>query len=155
MEETQILHTTKNGLSTRALIPQKKDFIPVKKGRFGFTEYGILALTFMLLFGSVYAVYLLQPEFEHLHMEQVNSTLGMIIIGIGLFLTTITISFLIYLLFLYVRYKPVAAVSDEELPTCTIIVPAYNEGKLVYETLHSLAGSDYPHGKMQIIAVDD
>ncbi|AQX05243.1 glycosyl transferase family 2 [Elizabethkingia meningoseptica] len=155
MEETQILHTTKNDLSTRALIPQKKDFIPVKKGRFGFTEYGILALTFMLLFGSVYAVYLLQPEFEHLHMEQVNSTLGMIIIGIGLFLTTITISFLIYLLFLYIRYKPVAAVSDEELPTCTIIVPAYNEGKLVYETLHSLAGSDYPHGKMQIIAVDD
>ena len=125
------------------------------KGRFGTIEYGILAVTFILLFSSIYAVYLLQPEFEHLHWEQMNSSVGIVVIGIGLFLLSVAVCFLVYLLVLYLRYKPIASVTDDQLPTCTIIVPAYNEGKLVYETLHSLASSDYPEEKVQIIAVDD
>ncbi len=51
---------------------------------------------------------------------------------------------LVYILYLYVKYKPVKSVSDEELPTVTVIVPAYNEGELVWQTLLSLADSDYP-----------
>ncbi|RBI91720.1 glycosyltransferase family 2 protein [Elizabethkingia miricola] len=155
MKETQTLHVKKNVVSKSALIRQKEDFVPVKKGRFGTIEYGILAVTFILLFSSIYAVYLLQPEFEHLHWEQMNSSIGVVVIGTGLFLLSIAVCFLVYLLVLYLRYKPVTSVSDDQLPTCTIIVPAYNEGKLVYETLHSLASSDYPEEKVQIIAVDD
>ena len=120
------------------------------KGRFGTIEYGILAVTFILLFSSIYAVYLLQPEFEHLHWQQMNSSFGMVIIGIGLFLLSVAVCFLAYLLVLYLRYKPITSVSDDLLPTCTIIVPAYNEGKLVYETLHSLASSDYPEEKYRL-----
>jgi hyaluronan synthase len=36
-----------------------------------------------------------------------------------------------------------------------VIVPAYNEGKLVYQTLHSIANSDFPAHKIQILAIDD
>lgn len=41
------------------------------------------------------------------------------------------------------------------MPTCTVIVPAYNEGKLVWQTLLSIANSDFPHHKLQILAIDD
>ncbi len=53
------------------------------------------------------------------------------------------------------RYRPVASVQDDLLPTVAVIVPAYNEGKQVYETLLSLAHSDYPRSLMEIIAIDD
>lgn len=58
-------------------------------------------------------------------------------------------------LLLAIRYRPVAAVADEVLPTITAIVPAFNEGPLVSKTLRSLAQSDYPADRMHIIVVDD
>ncbi|MDD4891393.1 MAG: glycosyltransferase family 2 protein [Phycisphaerae bacterium] len=52
-------------------------------------------------------------------------------------------------------YRPIPAPNDDQLPSVTVVVPAYNEGRLVRETLLSLLASDYPAGRMQIIAVDD
>jgi hyaluronan synthase len=63
--------------------------------------------------------------------------------------------FLAYIARLFFRYKPVSSVTDEELPTCTVIVPAYNEGKLVYSTLKSLVESSYPSEKLELLAIDD
>jgi hyaluronan synthase len=56
---------------------------------------------------------------------------------------------------LVVRYKPIESCSVDELLSCTVIVPAYNEGYQVLETLRSIVKSDYPAEKLQIIAVDD
>ena len=42
-----------------------------------------------------------------------------------------------------------------ELTGCSVIVPAYNEGKHVAATLESLLKSDFPPDKLQIIAVND
>lgn len=53
------------------------------------------------------------------------------------------------------RYKAVKSVADAELPSLTVVVPAYNEGSLVQQTLRSLATSNYPAEKLQLIAVDD
>jgi hyaluronan synthase len=53
------------------------------------------------------------------------------------------------------RYKPISGAADEDLPTLTVVVPAYNEGALVQETLRSLATGNYPPEKLQLIAVDD
>ncbi|MBU1168571.1 MAG: glycosyltransferase [Proteobacteria bacterium] len=62
---------------------------------------------------------------------------------------------IIWRISLVIRYKPVQSVSDDELPTCTVVVPAFNEGRQVMDTLKSLAASNYPKNKLQIIAVDD
>jgi hyaluronan synthase len=62
---------------------------------------------------------------------------------------------LVWRIILVVKYRPIAGVADDQLPTCTIVVPAYNEGRQVFETLKSLAESDYPRKKIQLIAVDD
>ncbi|MFT5697315.1 MAG: hyaluronan synthase [Desulforhopalus sp.] len=64
---------------------------------------------------------------------------------------------LYYLILAYnaFRYKPIPGASDQDLPTVTVVVPAYNEGALVLETLRSLATGDFPQEKIQLIAVDD
>ncbi len=62
---------------------------------------------------------------------------------------------LIWRVVLFLRYRPAPLFSDEKLPTCGVIVPAYNEGRQVLNTLRSIAQSDYPERKLKIVAVDD
>jgi N-acetylglucosaminyltransferase len=44
---------------------------------------------------------------------------------------------------------------DDYEPTVTAIIPMFNEGAAIKETLQSLVDSDYPHDKLRIICVDD
>jgi hyaluronan synthase len=115
----------------------------------------VLIGTFLLMLGGTYLVYLLQPEFDMLHQERMSTVWGFAIIAVSIAFLGVKGLFFIYNIILYIRYKPVTGVADELLPTCTVIVPAYNEGPLVYHTLMSLIQSDYPAHKMQLIAIDD
>ena len=115
----------------------------------------ILVGTFLLMLGAVSLFFILAPYFERIHLERMSSTWGIVLMIIGFSLLTIKLSFITYILFLYLKYKVVKPVSDSELPLCTVIVPAYNEGELVYKTLKSLVASDYPEEKLQIISIDD
>ncbi len=67
----------------------------------------------------------------------------------------VTMGYLLVLAVLAVFDRPHRTLSDSELPGCTIIVPAYNEGRHVADTLASLLEVDYPAEKLQIIAVND
>ncbi|UUV22821.1 glycosyltransferase [Paenimyroides aestuarii] len=118
-------------------------------------DYVVIAATLFFMIMSVFAFVNFQADIEKIHFERMTTWWGVTISYIALTLLVLQLSFLAYLLFLYVKYKAVKAVSNEQLPTCTVIVPAYNEGKLVYETLLSLADSDYPHEKLQILSIDD
>ena len=105
--------------------------------------------------GAAFVVYIMQPHFEELHMERMNNSWGIALIVVGTALLIFKICFLLYILSLYLRYRSIKSVSDDRLPVSTVIVPAYNEGELVYQTLMSLAQSDYPHEKLQLISIDD
>lgn len=118
------------------------------------TRVLVLLGTFLLLFGAVFAVFYFNPWFEQIHLERLER-FGGPLVYIGFALLAGNVGFLLYTAFLYFRYKAVEPLSDEELPKCTVIVPAYNEGELVYETLTSLVQSDYPKDKLQIISIDD
>ncbi|MDR6300802.1 glycosyltransferase [Mesonia maritima] len=115
----------------------------------------VLAATFLLLFGAVFLTYFFHPYFEEIQIDRLNSFWGNLLVVAGTVILTANLSFLGYIFILYFKYKVTKAVSDEELPSCTIIVPAYNEGKLVYKTLISLAESNYPSEKVQLISIDD
>src|SRR5690606_11629089 len=115
----------------------------------------VLLTTFVLMFGAMFLVYQLQPDFYQAHIDRMNTTWGPVVLGITLVLLIIKLCFLVYILYLYLKYRSVKSVSDNELPTLTVIVPAFNEGELVYRTLLSLASSDYPTEKLQIISIDD
>ncbi|WP_228852846.1 glycosyltransferase [Aegicerativicinus sediminis] len=115
----------------------------------------VLVSTFILMLGAVYLVYLLQNDFDQYHLDKVNSVWGLSFLGLGIGLLLFKGGMFLYNLYLYARYRSIKSVSDEELPTVTVIVPAYNEGKQVYDTLMSLAKSDFPKQKLQLLSIDD
>ncbi|MEO6347521.1 MAG: glycosyltransferase family 2 protein [Aquaticitalea sp.] len=115
----------------------------------------VLMCTFILLIGSAFFVYALQGDFDKFHLERLNSSWGFPFLIVAMALFVFKAVFFIYNLYLYFRYRSIKSVSNEELPTCTVIVPAFNEGKQVWDTLMSLANSDYPEGKLQLLAIDD
>lgn len=115
----------------------------------------VLLGTFILLFSSIYFIYQLQPYFEKLHEKKIAQTGGYFFFNFSIALLAIQLVFLIYIFYHYFKYKPIAPVSDEDLPMITVIVPAYNEGRLVLDTLISLANGDYPKEKLEIISLDD
>ena len=115
----------------------------------------IFTATFIVLVGALITVIQLQPAFEQLHLERINTFWGRLLVYVSIALLAFKICFLCFIFFLRLKYRPVQSVSNEKLPVLTVIVPAYNEGKLVWKTLHSLAGSHYPEHKVQIISIDD
>ncbi|NBL63693.1 glycosyltransferase [Flavobacterium sp. NST-5] len=115
----------------------------------------VLTVTFILLISGIWLTYVLQPEWLQFNLERMNSAWGYaFMVAAGLVLV-FKLLFFGYQLFLYFKYRSIPSVSDQELPTVTVIVPAYNEGKLVYDTLMSIAASDFPAEKMQLLAIDD
>ncbi len=44
---------------------------------------------------------------------------------------------------------------DDFEPTVTVVIPMFNEGESIKETLQSLLASEYPREKLEIVVVDD
>lgn len=115
----------------------------------------VLAGSFLLMIGAAFLVFLLKPDFELLHSNRMSSVLGFTLMIIATALFIFKGGFFLFNAFLYFKYRSIKSVSDKQLPTTTVIVPAYNEGRLVYDTLLSIAASDFPEGKLQLLAIDD
>lgn len=118
-------------------------------------DYFVIIGTLIVMVASLFAFIYFKPDIEQLHFERMSTWWGATINYIAITLLVLQLAFLAYLVILYIKYKPIKSVTDEELPLCTVIVPAYNEGRLVYETLLSLAESDYPKDKLEILSIDD
>jgi len=56
---------------------------------------------------------------------------------------------------LWASYRPRPSATHSDAPSLTIIIPAYNEGALVAQTIGSCVAANYPLDRLQIIAVDD
>jgi len=115
----------------------------------------VLASTFLTLLLGVWFFSVFHSDFEEFNLVNMGSTLGVTFVFTATALFFYRALFFIYTSYNYLKYKPVESVVDYELPTVTVIVPAYNEGKQVWDTLMSLAKSDYPEEKMQLLAIDD
>jgi hyaluronan synthase len=120
-----------------------------------FNQRIVQVSTFMILTGAAILFFILQPQFEQFNNARIDSGWGFAFLIITLSLVGFRLMFFLYQVFLVLKYKAIPSVSDKLLPTCTVIVPAYNEGELVYHTLLSVADSLYPEEKLQLIAIDD
>ena len=109
---------------------------------------GLLA-ALPLVYGFVWGDYLEMLEIFVYHRET-SWSVGVVRISLW-----IALAALVWRVYLVYTYRPAAACTDQELPLCSVIVPAYNEGAQVLYTLRSVAASDYPVEKLQIITVDD
>ncbi|TGV03151.1 glycosyltransferase [Flavivirga rizhaonensis] len=119
--------------------------------------WGILVLTctFLLMIDAVYLGFVLKEDYIQFNAGRMRSALGFSFMIVSALLFLFKGSFFFYSLYHYFKYKHITSVSNDQLPTCTVIVPAYNEGKQVWDTLMSLTESDYPEEKLQLLAIDD
>ena len=111
--------------------------------------------TLVLLLGAILMMTVLQKDFAQYNFNRVHTTFGWAFLMFSGVIFVFKAFYFVFILYRYFKYKPIASVSDEELPSCTIIVPAFNEGKQVWATLKSLSKSNYPVEKMQLICIDD
>jgi len=70
-------------------------------------------------------------------------------------LTFWAFSILAFRIWFACRYRPYSPLPDNALPTITVVIPAYNEGRQILDTVRSVMNSRYPAEKMQVICVDD
>ncbi len=60
---------------------------------------------------------------------------------------------------LWQRYTPFtlrdAPGDEQDWPTVSVVIPAFNEGAMVERSIRSVAMSDYPTGKLEVLVVDD
>lgn len=103
----------------------------------------------------VVLVWLTSGEYTQALRTLRSRSFGQVLVWAACALLLVNLLALLWRVILVFRYRPVAPCSDEELPVCTVVVPAYNEGEQVLNTLRSVAAGDYPAGKLWIIAVDD
>lgn len=79
--------------------------------------------------------------------------------------TSLPIALFIFLVFLnryvfglyltIVRRKTIDETIEGYEPTITVVVPLYNEGRSIYDTIISLVKLDYPQDKLEVTIVDD
>jgi hyaluronan synthase len=84
----------------------------------------------------------------------IRKTYGTFHTGLGASYTVAFLVFQIVRTVLWARYKSYPVTSGP-LPALTVIIPAYNEGSMVEKAIYSVAASDYPADRLEIICVDD
>ena len=57
--------------------------------------------------------------------------------------------------FLAVFYRPAPELAEKDLPPVTVIIPAYNEGKQIADTIESVMKADYPREKFEVLVIND
>ncbi len=56
---------------------------------------------------------------------------------------------------LWFLYRPFPSASAADAPAMTVIIPAYNEGRMVKNSIDAVASASYPRDRLEIFVVDD
>lgn len=91
-------------------------------------------------------------RFDFLRMQDAMDHLFSLSLFVAFFVT----SFILLQALLAALYRPVKRKNTEkELPSCSVLIPAFNEGKSVYDTIECVLQSDFPPEKMEVLVIDD
>ncbi len=74
------------------------------------------------------------------------------VISLSFFVSYFTLGYFLLISLIAYTYRKFTA---DITPSCDVIIPAYNEGRHVYETILSAAACDYDPAKLTITVVDD
>ena len=56
---------------------------------------------------------------------------------------------------LWLKYRPFPSANAADAPLLTVVIPAYNEGRMVEKSIDSVIRADYPRHRLQVIVIDD
>jgi hyaluronan synthase len=85
---------------------------------------------------------------EKQHEIRVLAYFGLFWLGLGFLLIVIRTIF-------WIVYRPAPSATRDGAPSLTVIIPAYNEGAMVLQSIESVAKADYPHDRLEVLVVDD
>ena len=63
--------------------------------------------------------------------------------------------FLLFRTVLWLIYRPFPDAVPVDAPSLTVIIPAYNEGAMVKQAIHSVLSASYPREKLEVLVIDD
>ncbi|MGD0229719.1 MAG: glycosyltransferase [Syntrophorhabdales bacterium] len=63
--------------------------------------------------------------------------------------------FLAFRTVLWFRYRPFSPAVGSEALDLTVIIPAYNEGPMVQQAIHSVLAAEYPRERLEVLVIDD
>lgn len=112
----------------------------------------IKLLAFLMVISCIVNLFF-QETFERVVF--ISQEVDLLVLIISFFMLVGNIFYFAWQTLLVFQYKDAPTAKDEQLPTCAVIVPAFNEGEHVSNSLLSVMKSDYPSDKLQIIAVND
>jgi hyaluronan synthase len=127
----------------------------IKKEISHVTEYLIQFSTLLLILIASIVLYHFQHQFQEIKEIMFESKIGTFFFYFTILIVSLKVIILFYFLIQYLKYKQSNSFTDCELPKISIIVPAYNEGRFVFDTLISISESNYPKDKIQLLSIDD
>ncbi|UJP63760.1 glycosyltransferase family 2 protein [Mongoliitalea daihaiensis] len=136
-------------------LPSRLPFKNVAVAPFPHQNFLLWGLVLLVFVATVSSLIFFWSDFKLFRTQRLASSWGYYTLMLSMIILAFKLSFLAFITIAYKFYKPIESVSDDELPVCTIIVPAYNEGMQVYDTLKSIVNSNYPLKKLEIITIDD
>ncbi len=82
------------------------------------------------------------------HGIQVLAYIGVTWMALGILL-------IIVRTILWIVYRPSPSARSETAPRLTVVIPAYNEGAMVLQSIESVVNADYPRDRIEVLVVDD
>lgn len=100
-------------------------------------------------------------KYKLIQFATAATVLAMLVVFVYFTAKVITFSFfitgftLVYFLVVSLIAYSYRFFESEIMPDCDVVIPAYNEGSHVYDTVKSVIASDYDPEKLHVIVVDD
>ncbi len=112
----------------------------------GLILIGLLIIFYVSITGGVFQPLLRSAENSHWASMLVRPSMLWAAMGIVL---------LCFRTLLWFCYRPIDSVDPDHAPLLTVVIPAYNEGRMVEKSIDSVAAANYPSDRLEIIVVDD
>ena len=118
---------------------------------------GLGVMFYFLIYKQISELFLNVAYTKYTNYEinyQINYEISDIVLP-GLIFVSLALILLSFRTVLFFLYRESAPADFHSAPAMTVIIPAYNEGKMVKRTVNSVISANYPHDRLEIFIIDD
>ena len=115
----------------------------------------IFCIAILVAFGVLLYCSFYTSLFRPLWLAAENHRWGHLLIRPSILWTMVGSTLFVFRTVLWFRYRPFRSSSFVEAPSLTVVIPAYNEGAMVMQSIKSVAEALYPSDRLEVFVVDD